>query len=175
MEMSRSASAEQRNDVMNLCSTGKIAILVSSDQMARGIDLPNINLVINYDTPKHAKTYVHRVGRTARAGRYGHAITILKEGQVGIFKKMRSSISSANKQLSGRDNHTDSARENAIDYTETTDMSTTHTDKKRRVDVSDKFMSSCRVNKLTMELAGIRYTESLKIFSADINSGGIEV
>ncbi len=71
----------------------RVRILVSSDQLARGIDLPNIKLIINYDPPKYAKTYVHRVGRTARAGREGYSITMLKIGQSGTFYKMRKDIS----------------------------------------------------------------------------------
>ena len=91
-EMSRTLTSLQRDQLMNDTNNGEVSILVSSDNMARGIDVANIKLVINYDPPKYAKTYVHRVGRTARAGRSGHAITILKEGQVGTFKKMRLTI-----------------------------------------------------------------------------------
>ena len=65
--------------------------------MARGIDLSNINLVINYDPPKFARSYVHRAGRTARAGKDGHCLTMLKFGQVSTFKGIRSEISSYNK------------------------------------------------------------------------------
>ena len=54
--------------------------------MARGIDLPNVSLVLNYDAPKHGTTYVHRVGRTARANRKGEAITFLKQGQVCVVR-----------------------------------------------------------------------------------------
>jgi ATP-dependent RNA helicase DDX51/DBP6 len=73
---------------------GRVKVLVASDQLARGIDLKNIRLVINYDPPAHARTYVHRVGRTARAQRTGHCITILKQGQEGEFKKMRAAVDS---------------------------------------------------------------------------------
>ena len=157
-EMSRSTGVEQRNDVMNLCCAGKITILISSDQMSRGIDLSHINLVINYDAPKHAKTYVHRVGRTARAGRQGHAITILKEGQVGIFKKMRCTINSTKRELTGKKRKCDDFEND------------THT-KKRRVEQSERSLPSCRVHKLTIELISQKYAESLKMYSAEINSG----
>jgi len=92
MEMSSSLHAFQREQVMRRASAGEVKVLVSSDQMARGIDLSNIRLVINYDPPTHARTYVHRVGRTARANQTGHAITMLKIGQSGMFKKLRSEI-----------------------------------------------------------------------------------
>lgn len=91
-EISRLTSAEERAAVFQDCLRGKIKVLVSSDNMARGIDLPNVKLVINYDQPKFSKTYVHRVGRTARAGKDGYCITLLKNGQSGVFRKMRSEI-----------------------------------------------------------------------------------
>jgi superfamily II DNA/RNA helicase len=74
---------------MDACRAGTVAVLVSSDHMTRGIDLPNIRLVVNYDPPKHVKTYVHRAGRTARALRSGHCVTLLNVGQLGSFKKLR--------------------------------------------------------------------------------------
>jgi len=93
VEMNRLVKADDRERILQQCRDGKIAVLVASDNMARGIDLPNIKLVINYDPPKFARSYVHRVGRTARANRAGHCLTIVMEGQLGTFKKMRSQIS----------------------------------------------------------------------------------
>ena len=55
---------------------GSIKFLVASDVAARGLDIPNVSHVINYDVPSHAEDYVHRIGRTGRAGRTGVAITI---------------------------------------------------------------------------------------------------
>ncbi len=95
-EINRTVKADDREKIMNLARSGKIAVLVASDNLARGIDLPNIKLVINYDPPKFPRSYVHRVGRTARANRLGHCLTLLKEGQVGAFRKMRSQITSSN-------------------------------------------------------------------------------
>ena len=60
--------------------------------MARGIDLPHVSLVVNYDAPSEARTYVHRVGRTARAGREGTAVTLVKVGQERRFAAMRLQI-----------------------------------------------------------------------------------
>ena len=67
-------------------------VLVCSDGMARGIDLPHVSLVVNYDAPSEARTYVHRVGRTARAGREGTAVTLVKVGQERRFAAMRLEI-----------------------------------------------------------------------------------
>lgn len=94
LEMSRQMGNQQRAHVMALAHAGKVKILVASDQMARGIDLPNIKLVVNYDVPTHAKVYVHRAGRTARANRTGHCLTMLKKGQFGAFRKLRGNIGS---------------------------------------------------------------------------------
>lgn len=82
-EMSRSVRQEDRVRIMQQCRDGDVSVLISSDHMARGIDLTNIRLVVNYEPPKHARTYVHRVGRTARAGQAGHAITLVSVGQLG--------------------------------------------------------------------------------------------
>lgn len=70
---------------MEGCRNGSIRVLVSSDAMARGIDMNNITSVVNYDMPSQIKTYIHRVGRTARAGRSGKSITLLQAGQVQQF------------------------------------------------------------------------------------------
>ncbi len=96
VELNRMVKADERALVLRQAAEGKISVLVASDSMARGIDLPNIKLVVNYDPPKFARSYVHRVGRTARANRDGHSVTLVKEGQLGAFKKMRAQISNQN-------------------------------------------------------------------------------
>ena len=65
-----------RNRTLNDLRRGRIKVLVATDVAARGIDVPNITHVINYDLPKQAEDYVHRIGRTGRAGRDGVAITL---------------------------------------------------------------------------------------------------
>lgn len=67
----------QRDRVMNAFRTGQTELLVATDVAARGLDIPSVSHVINYDLPSSAEVYVHRIGRTGRAGREGSAITIL--------------------------------------------------------------------------------------------------
>jgi superfamily II DNA/RNA helicase len=67
-----------RNRTLNDLRRGRIKILVATDVAARGIDVPTITHVINYDLPKQAEDYVHRIGRTGRAGRDGVAITLVE-------------------------------------------------------------------------------------------------
>ncbi|KAK3102413.1 hypothetical protein FSP39_011231 [Pinctada imbricata] len=73
-------------------SQGQIDILVCSDAMARGMDLVNARYVLSYDPPKLLTTYIHRVGRTARAGKEGTAITFVQDQEFYHFKKMTSAI-----------------------------------------------------------------------------------
>ena len=67
-----------------LCVLFFCGSLVCSDAMARGMDLDNVKYVISYDNPPYIKTYIHRVGRTARAGRAGTAISLLEKKEVGV-------------------------------------------------------------------------------------------
>lgn len=61
---------------------GKIQVLVSTDAMTRGMDVEGVKNVINYDMPAYIKTYVHRAGRTARAGQTGCCYSLLREKEV---------------------------------------------------------------------------------------------
>ncbi|XP_046546040.1 LOW QUALITY PROTEIN: ATP-dependent RNA helicase DDX51-like [Haliotis rubra] len=87
-EYSSSLSANKRNKIINDFSANKVDLLICSDAMARGMDVENVKYVISYDTTTHIKTYIHRVGRTARAGKVGTAMTFLENKEVYHFKKM---------------------------------------------------------------------------------------
>lgn len=81
-------SPESRSTLLRDFASGAIQVLVGSDAMARGLDIANVQGVINYDLPGFAGTYVHRVGRTARAGAAGWAVSITPASQTRHFKKM---------------------------------------------------------------------------------------
>ncbi len=68
---------KSRMETLAKFKSGEIKILIASDVAARGLDIPSVSHVFNYDVPVHAEDYVHRIGRTGRAGRSGKAITLL--------------------------------------------------------------------------------------------------
>ncbi len=76
----------ERDEVMYLFRSAQIDVLVATDIVARGIDIDDIQLVINFDVPHDAEDYVHRIGRTARAGRGGQAVTLVSEKEIGKFR-----------------------------------------------------------------------------------------
>lgn len=86
-------SAPERRDILESFSAGNVDLLVCSDAATRGLDLHNVAAVINYDVPKHLKTYVHRVGRTARAGRSGVAYTLAAIKEAHHFKRLHQQLS----------------------------------------------------------------------------------
>ncbi|HIB51259.1 MAG TPA: DEAD/DEAH box helicase [Phycisphaerales bacterium] len=84
----------QRELTVNKLKSGKLDILIATDVAARGLDVPRISHVINYDVPHDTETYVHRIGRTARAGREGDAILFISPRE----KRMLHSIEKATRQ-----------------------------------------------------------------------------
>ncbi|MDP5254583.1 MULTISPECIES: ATP-dependent RNA helicase SrmB [unclassified Vibrio] len=69
---------DRRNNAIRRFRDGEVKILLATDVAARGIDLPDIGYVINYDMPRSADVYLHRIGRTARAGKKGNAISLVE-------------------------------------------------------------------------------------------------
>ena len=77
-----------RNRTLMDLRKGRIKVLVATDVAARGIDVPSITHVINYDLPKQAEDYVHRIGRTGRAGRHGLALTFAEVNEYMAVHKI---------------------------------------------------------------------------------------
>ena len=78
----------ERDDVMFKFKSGQYDVLVATDIVARGIDIDDIEMVINYDVPHDTEDYVHRIGRTARANRDGRAITFVSEEDLYWFQQI---------------------------------------------------------------------------------------
>ena len=69
-------------------------ILIATDVASRGLDIPSVEFVLNFDVPRNPKDYVHRVGRTARAGRGGSSMTIVSQYDVKLFLSIEDFIDS---------------------------------------------------------------------------------
>jgi len=81
-----------RNKIMDSFSRGKEKILVTTDIASRGLDLVHVSHVINFDIPKHTEEYIHRIGRTGRAGELGDAISLIGPKDWNNFKKVESFV-----------------------------------------------------------------------------------
>ena len=81
-------SQPQRLAALNKFKAGERSILIATDVASRGLDIPSVELVINFDMPSNSKDYIHRVGRTARAGKTGRAVTIVTQYDVEIYQKI---------------------------------------------------------------------------------------
>jgi len=82
----------KRLGALNKFKSGQRSILIATDVASRGLDIPSVDVVINYDIPTHSKDYIHRVGRTARAGRSGRAITMVTQYDVELFQRIEQLI-----------------------------------------------------------------------------------
>eukprot|EP00775_Hariotina_reticulata_P012953 gene12953-13082_t len=91
-EYSSLVAAEQRAAALAAFRSGQVKVLVTSDAMTRGMDVPNVANVVNYDPPSYPKTYIHRAGRTARAGSTGSVYTLLKPEDVVHFNALVSKL-----------------------------------------------------------------------------------
>lgn len=79
---------EERLKVMDAFKKGMVKILIATDINARGIDIPNVDYVINYDLPEQAENYVHRVGRTGRGDKKGQAVSFCSTEEIPVLKEI---------------------------------------------------------------------------------------
>jgi len=87
-------SQEEREQAMKSFHIGTIKILITTDVSARGIDVPNVDFVINYDLPDSSETYIHRVGRTGRAGKRGTAISFCSTEEKHLYDLIETDLMS---------------------------------------------------------------------------------
>ena len=92
-------SQNQRKHAMELFHQQHVNFLVASDVAARGLDIKNVSHVINYDLPRTSQEYIHRIGRTARAGSEGKVISILSQPDYGNFKDIQRDKSLVMKEM----------------------------------------------------------------------------
>ena len=85
-------SQQARLGALNKFKTGGRSILVATDVASRGLDIPAVDLVVNYDIPTNSKDYIHRVGRTARAGRSGRSVTLVTQYDVELLQRIEAVI-----------------------------------------------------------------------------------
>jgi ATP-dependent RNA helicase RhlE len=85
-------SQAQRSRALNAFKEGRYRVLVATDVAARGIDIVDLGHVINYDVPAEPADYIHRIGRTARAGKAGDAITFVSQDEADLFAQIERSI-----------------------------------------------------------------------------------
>ena len=91
-EMHSGLTQSEREETIRNFKNKKIKILVATDILSRGIDIQEIELVINYEVPHDAEDYVHRIGRTARAGSIGEAVSFVTPNDSKIWKSIEITI-----------------------------------------------------------------------------------
>lgn len=122
----------QRDNIMKSFRNGKSKILIATDISARGIDIPDIDMVINYDLPEQAENYVHRVGRTGRADRKGTAISFCSIEEKELLNEIQGFINDEIKVI----------KINNADYEQTIDLSeNSDHDWQALIDENDAFVN----------------------------------
>jgi len=81
-------SQREREDALRSFKNGRTPVMVATDVASRGLDIPNVTQVINFDLPTNIDDYVHRIGRTGRAGNTGHALSYVNERNSGIIRDL---------------------------------------------------------------------------------------
>jgi superfamily II DNA/RNA helicase len=98
-EMHSDLTQDEREEVMRRFRNRKVQVLVATDILARGIDIKELQLVVNFDVPDEAEDYVHRVGRTARADQTGIAITLITPAEQRKFNRIEALIQTEVRKL----------------------------------------------------------------------------
>jgi len=88
-----------RNAILSDFKLGNLRLLISTDVCARGLDVKDIDWVVNYDFPNDVESYIHRIGRTGRAGKQGNSLTILTEQDYHFCPKLIQVLKDANQEV----------------------------------------------------------------------------
>ena len=85
-------SQRRRFAALGKFKSGQTSLLIATDVASRGLDIPQVELVINYDIPRNAADYIHRVGRTARAGREGNALSLVSQYDIELIQNVEKHV-----------------------------------------------------------------------------------
>merc|ERR1719238_1352689 len=85
-------SQNKRLGALNKFKAKNRSVLIATDVASRGLDIPHVDIVVNFDIPTNSKDYIHRVGRTARAGRAGKSVTFVTQYDVELYQKIETAI-----------------------------------------------------------------------------------
>jgi len=86
---------DERNKAMTAFKSGEVKLLIATDVSARGIDIPNVDYVVNYDIPEQPENYVHRVGRTGRGKQKGYAVSFCSEEEIDLLTEIEKYVGQA--------------------------------------------------------------------------------
>lgn len=128
----------KRISSLNKFKSGEKLILVATDVASRGLDIPSVDVVVNYDIPQNTKDYIHRVGRTARAGKTGRAITFVTQYDIESFQKIELMIDRKMEEFPTDSNEVLMLLERVIEALRLS-MSEVEEFKKRKVVEADEF------------------------------------
>ena len=135
----------KRNTVMKKFREMKFKVLIATDVAARGLDVPHIEHVINYDLPQLAEDFIHRIGRTARAGSKGIALTFVTKGDFVKWKEIQNILNPSNKNKSKKTSNKNSLNKKKINKTKNFDKKKRPSSKKvfnkNKKDKKDKRLS----------------------------------
>lgn len=92
----------QRQDALNRFKSGKVKVMVATDVAARGLDIPKLSHVFNYDVPEEPGSYIHRIGRTGRAGESGIAVTLCCEAELDALREVEELLEKPIPELESR-------------------------------------------------------------------------
>ena len=106
-----------RMKVLDQFKRGEVGMLIATDVSARGIDIPDVDFVVNYDLPDQPETYVHRIGRTGRGSRRGHAVSFCSEGERPLLSDIQEYLGGSVPVFELSMEDTDTTRSQSLDFT----------------------------------------------------------